>query len=184
MTFRVINGKILSDIFIRRNLFMSEKIRLKIRSVLYEVEASLFSNEEENEALEELMPMEAEIAPDELIINSEGLLNTENGRFEISYTESEATGMEGATTSISFFNDQPEIISMVRSGSVSTALVFEERKRHHCLYNTPYMPFEVCVHTLLVENRLIEDGTLKLDYVVEIRGAQAERTKLDVQILK
>lgn len=162
----------------------NQDVRIKIKSILYEVQASLFSEEENDEELAVALPTEENIAPEEIIISTEGILKTEDGRFEVSYKESEATGMEGATTSVSFALDQHEIVSMIRSGSVSTALVFEERKRHHCVYNTPYMPFEVCVHTLHVDNRLDGEGILELDYVVEIRGAQAERTKFYMQILK
>ena len=162
----------------------SEEVRIKIRSVLYEVEASLFSEDNEEETLEQVLPIEDKIEPEEVAISSIGKLKRENGRFEISYDETEATGMEGSVTSVSFAEDQPEIISMMRSGSVSTALVFEEHKRHHCIYNTPYMPFEICVHTLKVDNKLREEGTLSLDYVIEIRGAQAERTKFNMQILR
>lgn len=162
----------------------SEKIKLKIRSVLYEVEASLFSKENEDTELDNPLPFDLEVTPEEMLINTEGELKREGDHFEISYKESEATGMAGATTAISFSKADTGIVSMIRSGSVSTALVFEERKRHHCVYNTPYMPFEICVHTLKVENRLMDIGTLELDYVIEIRGAQAERTKLSVQILK
>ena len=163
----------------------AEEVRIKIKSVLYEVTASLFSDDgDEEEALERALPVEDEIEPEELLISSIGRLKREDGRFEVSYDETEATGMEGSVTSVSFAEDQPGIISMMRSGSVSTALVFEEHKRHHCIYNTPYMPFEICVHTLKVENKLLEEGTLSLDYVIEIRGAQAERTKFNMQILR
>ena len=152
--------------------------------MLYEVEASLFSDDEPDDGdITSLLRIIEDNSPDEMVINTEGKISLADGRFSVSYDESEATGMLGATTSVSFSLDQPEIISMIRSGSVSTALVFEERKRHHCLYKTPYMPFEICVHTLSTDNRLTEDGTLSLDYVIEIRGAQAERTKFNMQIL-
>jgi predicted transcriptional regulator len=44
------------------------------------------------------------------------------------------------------------------------------------------MPFEICILTMKVENLLIEEGTLKLDYVVEVKGAQAERTRFTMDI--
>ena len=69
---------------------------------------------------------------------------------------------------------------MIRSGSVSTSLVFEQGKRHRCVYKTPYMPFEVCVHTLKVDNKLAAEKSLYIDYIIEIRGAKAERTKLQM----
>jgi hypothetical protein len=41
------------------------------------------------------------------------------------------------------------------------------------------------VHTLKVENRLLEESAryLDLDYIIEIRGAQAERTKFRMELL-
>ena len=75
------------------------------------------------------------------------------------------------------------MVIMIREGAVSTALVFEAGKRHHSVYNTPFMPFTVCVHTLTVDNRIDTDGILELDYIVEIRGAQAERTKFKMELL-
>ena len=107
----------------------------------------------------------------------------ENGRVKISYEETEATGMDGSTTSVTYMTDQPQVVSMIREGAVSTALVFEAGQRHHCLYRTPIMPFDVCVHTLKVENRLSDARTLMLDYIVEIRGARAERTKFYMELL-
>ena len=66
------------------------------------------------------------------------------------------------------------LVTMMRSGAVNTALVFEAGNRHICVYHTPYMPFELCVHTLKVENHLLDEGKLYLDYIIEFRGAKAE----------
>ena len=113
---------------------------------------------------------------------SDARLRLTDDMFSLSYEESELTGMEGSSSQISFLYSQPELVTMLRSGSVSTALVFEPGKRHFCTYKTPYMPFEVCVHTLKIDNRLLPKGTLDLDYVIEIRGAQAERCRMHLEI--
>ena len=102
---------------------------------------------------------------------------------ELTYEESEITGMEGSRTSVIFDLDSPGLVSMIRNGTVSTALVFERGKRHHCVYNTPIMPFEICVRTIKVENDILEQGRLRLDYVIEIRGAKAECTKFELDII-
>ena len=160
----------------------SEKeIRLKLRSRRYEVEALLFGLDD-GAGFSEVLGCD-ELEPEVMEINVLAHSRISNGRFEIFYEETEVTGMEGSTTSISFSLEESEMVSMVREGGVSTALVFEQGKRHHCVYNTPYMPFEICVHTMKVENRLLDAGTLELDYVIEIRGAKAERTKFSMQIL-
>ncbi len=163
---------------------MSKKdIRMKIKSVRYEMPELLFSQ------LSSELAGELEIAiPEELCgsvgedieINTSGKLTIEDGRIELSYDETELTGMDGSTTAISFSEDNPSLVSMVREGSVSTALVFEQGKRHRCAYNTPYMPFELCVHTLKVDNKLATDKTIFIDYIIEIRGAKAERTKMEI----
>ncbi len=158
-----------------------EEVRIRLRSIRYEVEESLFSVEDG----EGVRMMEDGGAPEPqtIDINTVGKRERSEGRLKISYEETEATGMDGSVTAITFLTDQPEVVSMIREGAVSTALVFEEGKRHHCLYQTPFMPFEICVRTIKVENRLMENGYLALDYVIEIRGAKAERTKFRMEVL-
>lgn len=158
-----------------------KEARIKINSELYEVEASLFSDGSEDVEFFESENDTAE--PEILEINTVGKICCENDRITVSYEESEATGMEGSLTSLTFLKSDPGIVTMTRSGMISTTLVFEEGKRHHCIYKTPFMPFEVCIHTTKVVNLLSVGNTLELDYVVEIRGAKAERTKFKMQIL-
>ena len=45
------------------------------------------------------------------------------------------------------------------------------------------MPFDVCIFTRTVENRIETEGTLQMDYAVELRGAQTERTKFQMRVL-
>ena len=166
----------------------NEEIRIKIRSELYEVEESLFSNlPEDEDELEQTIANAAsgdENGIDVLEINTFGKLTVEGGRVTFSYEETESTGMDGSVTSVTDMADNPDIVSMIREGTVSATLVFEEGKRHHCIYNTPIMPFEVCVRTKKVVNRLDLNGSLELDYIIEIRGAKAERTRFYMQVFK
>lgn len=162
---------------------MAEReVRIKIESVTYEVEASLFDLDG-GDALLTAEDIRAGLEPERIEIKTVGKFKIDGGRAEVSYEESEATGMEGSVTAISFDMTEPHIVTMIRTGMVSTALVFEQGKRHHCVYNTPYMPFELCVKTFEVKNRISEMGRLELDYIIEIRGAKAERTKFLMQIM-
>ena len=162
---------------------MTQNIRMKILSTRYEMKEFLFSElcadlAEEIELPEGIL---GEVAEGEKIeISTDGTLTDKDGRIELAYDETELTGMEGSRTAISFSADAPELITMVREGTVSTALVFEPNKRHHCIYKTPYMPFEVCVRTLKVDNKLESEKRLFIDYIIEIRGAKAERTKFEL----
>ena len=115
---------------------------------------------------------------------SEGELYITDDRVIIAYDESELTGMEGSHTQVRFEKNMPELVTMMRDGSVNTILVFEQGKRHICTYQTPYMPFEICVFTKSVKNALLENGVIELDYIVEIRGAQAERTQFKIEVFE
>ncbi len=160
----------------------NKELRIKIISELYEVEASLFSDEYKDDLVEETE--EQNDAPDILEINSVANFYEDDERVSISYEESEANGMEGSVTTITFLKTSPETVTMTRDGAISATLVFEEGKRHHCIYKTPFMPFEVCVYTKKVRNGLFTNDLLELDYFVEIRGAKAERTKFTLKLLK
>ena len=163
---------------------MEKEIRIRLLSERYEVEASLFSSgDEENGEGMLWFDGEGGQKPEVIEIQSIGTLSAKDGRIEIAYDETEATGMAGSRTAVSFMENEPGIVSMTREGIVSTTLVFESAKRYRCVYQTPYMPFEICVHTMKVENRLLTEGSLELDYVIEIRGAKAERTKFYMHVL-
>ena len=101
----------------------------------------------------------------------------------IHYDESELTGMEGAHTTLLFHTDDAGLVSLMRSGAVTTAMTFRAHCRALCIYETPFMPFQVGIHCLTVDNRLLTDGILRLDYIIEIRGAQAERCEMEFSIL-
>ena len=160
---------------------ITKDVRIKIHSELYDVDASLFSSDDID--VNDLPLDEESPEPEILDINTVGHYVDDGERISISYDESEATGMEGSTTTVTFLKSEPTVVSMMREGMVSTTLVFEVGKRHHCLYKTPFMPFEICVRTIKVSNSILGIGAISLDYVVEIRGAQAERTKFSLQIL-
>ena len=164
----------------------TKNIKMRIISKRYNVAGSLFgalADEIEKELGVEFPEDDCEEGG-VIELNTEGKMVVDGKNVEISYEESEITGMEGSTTSLHFSTDEMGFLSMLRSGSVSTSLVFERGKRHHCVYNTPIMPFEICVRTNRIENTLFENGRLLLDYVIEIRGANAERTNFTLEIVE
>ena len=161
-------------------------IRIKLTSLREATNDSFFGqmlgDEIEEFEDEEDIPEDEVEGPIEMF--SEGELYITPDRVIIAYDESELTGMEGSHTRVQFERNAPELVTMMRSGNVSTILVFEEGKRHICTYQTPYMPFEICVFTKKVTNTLLENGIIDLDYIVEIRGAQAERTQFKIEIFE
>lgn len=104
-----------------------------------------------------------------------------NNKYILTYEETEASGMDGVKTELSFAVDSPKEIYLVRSGEVNSSMYFNEGKRHMCVYNTGIMPFEICTYTRSIDNRLIEDGYLEIVYIIEIKGACAQKTVLRME---
>ena len=172
---------------------MLKKVMIHISSRHTEASDDLFcymfgENNPAKDNADEQFPTEdeqqMEIDDDQPIeLSSEGVLHiSPNGRVTLSYLETDLSGMEGSKTSVVFDKNNDQLITMMRSGGVNTALVFEEGNRHTCVYQTPFMPFELCVHTLKVENQLLSYGKLYLDYIIEFRGAKAEHNLFTLTI--
>lgn len=100
----------------------------------------------------------------------------------VSYDETELTGMAGARSTVTYRTADRGLVTMIRSGLVSTAMTFKAHHRAICTYETPYMPFSIGIHALTVDNRLDTEGILKLDYIIEIKGARAERCEMTMKI--
>ena len=100
----------------------------------------------------------------------------------VTYDETELTGMAGARSTVTYRTADRGLVSMIRSGLVSTAMTFKAHHRAICTYETPYMPFSIGIHALTVDNRLDTEGTLKLDYIIEIKGARAERCEMTMNV--
>ena len=100
----------------------------------------------------------------------------------VKYDETELTGLAGATSTVTYRTCDRGLVSMLRTGIVSTAMTFKAHHRAICTYETPYMPFSIGIHALTVDNRLDTEGILKLDYIIEIKGARAERCEMTMKI--
>ncbi len=157
---------------------MLKKVRIAIKTTQQEIGGTLFEGQPAAGKLQEI-----DHTPQTLELMMEGSYYDDGTRISISYREGEITGMKNARTTISFQKSDPALVTMTRDGEVRTALCFEEGHRHLSVYQTPYMPFEVAVKTKRVKNRIVEDGTLRLDYTVELKGANAEHTDFSLTLL-
>ena len=153
---------------------------VKIETTHSELAGSLFENADVD--LSDNLDLSRERDDGELL--TEGRLLTSPKEVKLLYEESELSGMAGSISCLTFLRETPGILTMTRSGEVNVALVFEEGRRHICVYNTPFMDFEVCVKSFLVKNSLLETGRIDLDYIVEIHGAKAERCRMTITVEK
>ncbi|MDR0852558.1 MAG: DUF1934 domain-containing protein [Clostridiales Family XIII bacterium] len=101
------------------------------------------------------------------------------------YDESELSGMEGCTTSLKITGNK---IRMKRYGEdvgIETAIEFEKGKRFNGYYETPFGSVEMEVLTNEVTNRLNSEGegSLDIDYHVNLKGLAESRSKLSIEII-
>ncbi|MBO5380169.1 MAG: DUF1934 domain-containing protein [Clostridia bacterium] len=112
-----------------------------------------------------------------------GEISTRGSTFFIKYEE-ESEGMGGVFTEVSFDLAKPKEISISRSGALESCMYFEEGKRHICVYDTGIMPFEICIFSRTVDNQLATSGILNLVYLIEIKGACAQKTVFKMEVEK
>jgi uncharacterized beta-barrel protein YwiB (DUF1934 family) len=112
-----------------------------------------------------------------------GEMDSVGDTFVLSYEE-ESEGMGGVNTEVKFDMRRPDEISISRTGAIEAYMYFEQGKRHICVYNTGIMPFEICIYAKDVDNRLLTDGVLELTYLIEIKGACAQKTVFKMEIEK
>ena len=142
--------------------------------------------EEESEELLEEELLEEETQPkmpteesDTYTFCTTAGMKTECGVVTITYEEN-----TGCTSEIIFNTGKPEMVTIHRTGGIMNTLVLEKGKRHISVYNTPVMPFETAVLAKKVDvNMTYEDGgDIALDYLVELRGMDLQRTEMKIHV--
>ena len=116
-----------------------------------------------------------------LELMSEGELEVDkSGEVTLSYLEGDENGLEGTKVKLVFNKEDPLLISMLREGQMNTMLSFEAGKRHKSIYHTPYMPFDLTVNTIEVENNILDGGMLYLNYIMEVHGLCRDRITIAI----
>ena len=109
--------------------------------------------------------------PEIIELITEGTMEFANGGWEISYEESDLTGLAGVTTT---FRVEPEKVSLDRHGQLSSHMVFQLGVSHESLYQVPFGALLVTVQATRVVFDLVPDGGfLDLVYNIAIENAQA-----------
>ncbi len=111
---------------------------------------------------------------------TEGIYASENNIFEITYNESEVTGMNGTTTKLVV---DGKIITVTRTGTVNSQFVFEKGCKHICHYDTGFGAFTIGVYTRKLESDLdANGGDLSVDYSIEVNNHDTGRNNFQMTI--
>ena len=109
--------------------------------------------------------------PDVIELVTEGTMEFCDGGWEISYEESELTGMAGVTTT---FRVEPGTVTLRRTGKLRSEMVFQEGVRHESLYQLDFGALLMTVTAKQVFFDIVSDGgTIDLCYSIEIENSEA-----------
>lgn len=122
---------------------------------------------------------------------SEAVYTDGEGRITFIYNEEKNEEMTGARTVVSFDKETPETVSVVRITaatnanfkSVQNGMILDEKRGYEGVYKTVMGDFSIRCITHKVKNSLGENGgTLIFDYVSQLRGLDAQRIKMRIDI--
>lgn len=109
--------------------------------------------------------------PEIIELVTEGGMELCQDGWEISYEESELTGLEGVTTT--FRVEQGRVI-LTRSGQLNSHMVFQEGTSHDSLYQMPFGTLMLTVKATRVFYDIVPDGgSIDLVYHITIENAEA-----------
>ena len=111
---------------------------------------------------------------------TEGKYSFRDGHGELSYMESELTGMKGTRTSFIF---TPEQVVLSREGPLTSRMVFREGSKNPFLYDTPYGSATMGLDTHRISSPLgPRGGDMEIDYVVDFDHAVVGRNKFRINV--
>ena len=109
--------------------------------------------------------------PDVSELVTEGTMEFRDGGWDISYEESELTGLKGVTTT---FRVEPGKVTLTRTGALKSQMVFQKGVSHESLYQMPFgvMLMSVCAKFLYYD--IVPDGGfIDLVYSIVIENSAA-----------
>lgn len=109
--------------------------------------------------------------PETIELVTEGTMTYRNGGWDISYEESELTGMEGVTT---LFRVEPGVVTLSRVGKLNSTMIFRERVPHDSLYQMEFGTLLLTINATRVYYDIVPDGgTIDLVYEICIENTEA-----------
>ena len=108
--------------------------------------------------------------PDVMELVTEGTMEFSDGGWNISYQESELTGLKGVTTT---FRVEPDVVTLTRTGALRSTMEFRVGQAHDSLYQMDFGTLMLTVTTRhLFFDILPEGGCIDILYDLEIEKAE------------
>ena len=109
--------------------------------------------------------------PELIRLDTEGTMEFRDGGWDITYEESELTGLAGVTTT---FRVEPEKVTLIRTGRLTSTMVFQEGVPHDSLYRMEFGALMISVNATRLFFDIVEDGgSIDLVYNIIIENTEA-----------
>ena len=109
--------------------------------------------------------------PEVIELMTEGTMEFRDGGWDISYEESELTGLAGVTT---VFRGEPDKVTLTRTGRLNSQMVFQRGMSHDSLYQTDFGALLITVQATSVYYDIVSDGGfIDLVYNICIENTEA-----------
>ncbi len=109
---------------------------------------------------------------------TDGTMRRSGNGWVIRYEESELTGLEGVWTTVTAEDGK---ITVDRSGSFESHMIFEKNQKHLSLYETPVGVLSIGTIALGMEHSIDDrGGRIAIEYRLEIENAFASRSSIEL----
>ena len=109
--------------------------------------------------------------PEIIELMTDGIMEFRNGGWDISYEESELTGLAGVTTT---FRVEPGMVTLTRKGALNSTMIFQQNVVHESLYQMPFGALMLAVKATRVVFDIVSDGGfIDLSYNINIENSEA-----------
>lgn len=113
----------------------------------------------------------ADQEPEVIELVTEGTMAFARGGWDITYEESELTGLEGVTTT---FRVEPGKVVLTRTGKLNSQMIFQEGVEHNSLYQMAFGALMLTVKATFVFFDIVpEGGVIDLSYNINIENTEA-----------
>ena len=118
--------------------------------------------------------------PEVIELMTEGTMEFLDGGWDISYEETELTGMAGVTTT---FRVEPGKVILCRTGKLRSEMLFQQGVRHESLYQLEFGALLMTVTAKQVFFDIMPDGgVIDLMYDIEIENSAAGQVDYHLDI--
>jgi len=117
---------------------------------------------------------------DNIEFSTDGFYQFDGDVAQMSYMESEVTGLMGTRTTLTVL---PDKVVVDRRGTITSRMEFKEGAKDAFQYGTPYGSANLGIETRGIKHKMTENGGyIDIDYVVNMEHAVVTRNRFKITV--